>query len=439
MLAPASRKDGAVRSTMTNSTRFLLLALIGGIGTGLLVRFLGNPAFAALALSVKPIGVLWLAALKMTLVPLVFGLVASAVVTLLNSQAGGRAIATTIAVFVAMLAFATATGMAAITLLLKLWPTPPGVLAGLLHDNAATTAAAPPGAGGLMAQLVSLVPENPVAAAAQGQIAPLVIFALAFGWAISGLPSDQRTTLATIMKAIAEAMMAIVRVVLMAAPAGVFVLALDAALEAGAGLAALLAQGVVMLVIVMSGAILVCHGIARLAGGVPWRRFARAAAAPQAVAAGTCSSLATLPSMLAAADDGLGIDPALAGATIPLAVSTFRFGTALSVTFSSLFAAHAAGIHLGPSQYLVAGLLVILTNAGVAGLPAAAVLYAADAPIFQAIGAPLAFIPLWIAVFAIPDMFITVCNVTADLSAVTVIRRILERRSGQPLAQVTVA
>lgn len=420
---------------MTNSTRFLLFALAGGIGTGLLLRALGNPALIAFALAMKPIGALWLAALKMTLVPLVFGLVVSAVDTLLTSRAGGRAIATMIAVFASLLMLATMAGMAAMLLFLKLWPTPPGVLAGLLHDSA-TAPANPPG---LIAQLVALVPENPVAAAAQGQIAPLVIFALSFGWAISRLSPAHRSSLATALAALAEAMMAIVRIVLVAAPVGVFVLSLDAAVEAGAGLAALLAQGVVMIVTLMLGAILLCHTIARFAGDVPWRRFARAAAASQAVAAGTCSSLASLPSLLSAAEDGLGMSPALAGSALPLAVSTFRFGTALSVVVSSLFAAHAAGVHLGPDQYLVAGLLIILTNSGVAGLPGAAVLYAAEAPVFQAIGAPLAFIPLWIAVFAIPDIVVTTCNVTADLAAATVIRRILERRSDQPLAEAAVA
>jgi len=424
---------------MTNSTRFLLFALGGGIGTGLLIRLLGNPALVALALSVKPIGALWLAALKMTLVPLVFGLVASAVVRLLASRAGGRTIATTIMVFAALLTIAMTAGMAAMLLLLRLWPPPSGVLAGLIHDSGAATIGAPPSPPGLMAQLVALVPENPIAAAAQGQIASLVIFALAFGWAISRLPSEQQTALTTLTTAVAEAMMAIVRVVLMAAPIGVFVLSLGAALEAGAGLAALLAQGVAMLVIVMSAGILLCHAIARFGGGVPWRRFARAAAAPQAVAAGTCSSIASLPSLLSAAEDGLGMDPTLTRTTLPLAVSTFRFGTALSVAVSALFAAHAAGVHLGPSQYLVAGLLILLTNSGVAGLPAAAVLYAAEAPAFQAIGAPLAFIPLWIAVFAIPDIFATTCNVTADLAAASVIQRILDHRAGRLPAPAHVA
>jgi Na+/H+-dicarboxylate symporter len=149
--------------------------------------------------------------------------------------------------------------------------------------------------------------------------------------------------------------------------------------------------------------------------------------------------MASLPSLLTAAEEGLEMEPALAGSVLPLAVSTFRLGTAISVVSSSLFAAHAAGVQLGPSQYLVAGLLIVLTNSGVVGLPGAAVLYAAEAPIFQAIGAPLAFIPLWIAVFAIPDIFATVCNVTADLAAATVIRRILDRRSARLPAQQRVA
>ena len=73
----------------------------------------------------------------------------------------------------------------------------------------------------------------------------------------------------------------------------------------------------------------------------------------------------------------------------------------------------------------VAAFVGILTNIGVAGLPAAAVLYAATAPAFQAIGAPLELLPLFIAISALPDIAVTVCNVTADLAVTTVVRRMM--------------
>ena len=71
--------------------------------------------------------------------------------------------------------------------------------------------------------------------------------------------------------------------------------------------------------------------------------------------------------------------------------------------------------------------ITILTNLGVIGLPAAAVLYAAEAPAFAGIGAPIELLPLLIATSAIPDILDTVCNVTADLAALTWVGRLARR------------
>jgi proton glutamate symport protein len=191
-----------------------------------------------------------------------------------------------------------------------------------------------------------------------------------------------------------------------------------------------LAQAVVMTSALPAVGIGLCYLIARFAGGVGLARFARAAMGPQAVAAGTTSSMATLPAMIEAAETGLDCPASVAGAVLPLAVSTFRFGNVILITGTALFAANAAGVHPNVAQIAIAGFVVILTNIGVVGLPAAAVLYAAEAPAFQAIGAPLELLPLLIALSAIPDILDTVCNVTADLAVTTVVRRLITGRVG---------
>ena len=84
--------------------------------------------------------------------------------------------------------------------------------------------------------------------------------------------------------------------------------------RAGSGIALLLGQGIAMFAILQLALIAMCIVVARLAGGVGIRAFVRAAAAPQAVAAGTCSSMASLPALMTAAERDLAIDPALARA-----------------------------------------------------------------------------------------------------------------------------
>jgi Na+/H+-dicarboxylate symporter len=211
--------------------------------------------------------------------------------------------------------------------------------------------------------------------------------------------------------------------VLAIAPVGVFVLALNIALNTGLQTAGVLFQAMLVMVLAPTAGIAFAYLVARIGGGVSFVRFARAAIGPQAVAAGTTSSMATLPALIEAAEKKLDVPPALAGSVLPLAVSTFRFGNVLIVMCLAIFAAHAVGHDPTLVELTAAGVAAILTNIGIPGLPAIAVLYAADAPAFQAMGAPLELLPLLIAISAPSDIMDTVCNVTADLAATTVVQR----------------
>jgi Na+/H+-dicarboxylate symporter len=406
-------------------SKILLGALGAGLLAGCLIRVSHDASLVAIAAAVKPIASLWLAALKMTLVPLIFAMVAGGICSFVTSRSGGRTLGLLFVTFAGLLAIGAGFGMAATWLILRLWPVPEGALAGLIAAPDTT-----PALPGLAEQLIGFIPENPVAAAAAGQMAPLVIFALFFGIAAAGIPQARRATLLDLLQGVGETMMRMVHGILWFAPLGVFLLALALGIgsEAGIAAAAALGQGVVICVLVMIGGIGLAYGFAALAG-VDLRRFSAAAIGPQAMAAGTCSSMATLPAMIEAAETGMKISPALAGTILPLTASTFRFGTAISGGVVCVFASSVAGIHPSAALYAMAALMIVLSNVGVAGLPAAAVLYAADAPAMQVVGAPLGFLPLWIAVIAIPDIFLTVCNVTADLAIAAGAARLMGRRT----------
>lgn len=406
---------------MVNSGTRALIALAGGLAVGAAVKAGHAPALLAAARALAPIGALWLAALRMTLVPLIFTLVVSGVGSWASFGQGGRMIARAGGLFVVLLAISAAAGAGLMSGLLRLWPAQPGALAALVHG---AREAAQPVVPSIAEQLVGIIPANPVAAAADGAMTPLVVFALVFGLALTRIDPARRDAVQAVLQGVGEAMMVIVEWVLAATPAGVFVLALGVALNTGLEAAGVLFQGMVMTSAAPALGIALCYLLARFGGGVDMVRFARAALAPQAVAAGTTSSMATLPAMIEAAEIGLDTPPALAGAILPLAVSTFRVGNVFLISATAVFAAHAVGLHPSLAQIAITGFVVVLTNFGVVGLPAAAVLYAAEAPAFQAIGAPLEILPLLIATAAIPDIFDTVCNVTADLAVTTVVQRL---------------
>jgi Na+/H+-dicarboxylate symporter len=414
-------------------TKGLLLALAGGLLSGLLLRWSGQPALLALGGLARPIGALWLSALKMTLVPLIFAMVAGGVSALTGGDDGGRIATRILLPFAAMLVFAVTLGMSLSSAILTIWPVPAGALGGLALTPTPTHPVAAPG---LADTLIALIPTNPVAAAAQGEMTPLVVFAILFGIALTRIAPARRLALGTLIAAIGETMMAIVQGVLWFAPLGIFALALGVALGAGLATMAALAQYVVLQCVVATAAIVSCYPIARLFGAMSLGRFARGIARPQAIAAGTTSSMATLPAMIEAAEDELGIDPALAGAVLPLAVSTFRFGNLACGGATLIFAAHLAGLHPALGTIVMTAIVLLIANLGGVGLPAAAILYALQAPAFQALGAPIELLPLFIAVYALPDIFDTIANVTGDLTVTTVIARLARPAPAEDLALV---
>jgi Na+/H+-dicarboxylate symporter len=408
-------------------TKRILIALGAGILVGILLRAIGWTGAAAIA---APVGQLWLAGLQMTLVPLVVAMVATGIGSLRDTGTREHVVGYAIGVFASLLVIAAAIGAGSMSLMLRLWPTPPGALAGLLHTNAADHPAAP----GIIDQIVGLIPTNPIAAAVNGSFAPLVVFAVLLGVAMGQITPGRRQALMEMLRALADAMMVIVGWLLWLAPLGIFALTVRAVLTTGLAIAGLLLQSVVLLSVASLIGIAACYLIALIGGATGIKRFAGLAAGPQAVAAGTTSSMATLPSMIESAEARLDLPPALISAILPLAVSTFRFGNVVLITATIVFAAHANGLTPGFGAIAVACGITILTNIGVIGLPAAAVLYAAEAPGFAAVGAPIELLPLLIATSAIPDILDTACNVTADLAALTIIGRLARR--AEPVAAI---
>jgi Na+/H+-dicarboxylate symporter len=112
---------------------------------------------------------------------------------------------------------------------------------------------------------------------------------------------------------------------------------------------------------------------------------------------------------------------------MPLAVTTFRFGNVCGGVAAGLIGANLFGIHPGIASIGLAIVIGILTNVGVIGLPGQAVLLAAYGPIFAALGTPIEALTLLIAVFTLPDILDTTCNVTADLAATSLIARLVGR------------
>lgn len=410
----------------------VLASLIAGIIVGALVRA-EAPQLASAAEVVEAFGGLWLNALSMTVVPLVVSLLITGIASVADATKTGGLVARAIALFSLLIVFASVFGIVATQTLLTLWPVDRGVAAGFIESvgAGAIVIEEPPS---FVAWLQGLAPANPVSAAASNQILQLVVFAIFFGFATTRLPAAMRDQLVGFFRAVSEAMIVIVRWILLAGPLGVFALALGVGLRAGFGAAGTLVQYVIIVSAATLGITIVAWLIAVTWGRQPIARFTAATAPVWAIAASTQSSLASLPAMLEAALRGLRIPAHVADVVLPLAVAVFRFTSPVANLAVCFFVAHLYGVE--PSLLQIAGAIVVAfgVSVGSVGLPGQISFVASIAPICMALGIPFELLGILLAVEVIPDIFRTLGNVTGDLAATSILARKEAREPSEPTA-----
>ncbi len=408
-----------------SGTSRVLLALAFGAILGLSLAWIDPEMAIRVADVVHPFGKLWLNALQMTVVPLVLALVVVGVSTAADAAASGRIARNAILVFIVLLSLASVFTAIVAPALLSLLPHDPALAVALGGDG---TAIGPlPVPAGWADWVTGIIPDNAVQAAAKGAMLPLVVFALFFGFALTRIAASRSALMVEFFQALADAMIMIVRWVLWAAPVGVFALIL--AVTARAGLSMLSALGIYIALqcLLYSTVAVAMVLVAAVWGGEPIRRFAAAIVPAQVVAASTQSSLASLPAMLEVANDRLGYPPRITGLVLPMAVTLFRITSPVQYLSAAAFIAWAYGIDLGAAQLAAGCALAVVISLGSVGLPGQVSYMATNLPIAQAMGLPIAPLGLLLAVDTIPDVFATLGNVTADLTATSVVARSARR------------
>jgi len=398
----------------------VLAALVSGLLAGAAIHAVETPALVVGAETVQAIGVLWLNALRMTIVPLVFSLLVTGVASAADAAATGRLAARAFMIFAAVLLVAALYGAGAISGLLALWPVDPA--SGAALTGAVQGGAVPAATTGFREWLPTLAPANPIRAAADDAILQIVVFGLVFGFAATRLRHDLRAPLIGFFQAVAETMIVIVRWVLIAAPVGVFALALGIGLRTGLDAAGALTQYVLMVSAVTIGALILPYGLVAALRGHDLARFARACAPVQALAFSTQSSLACLPAMVERTRDELNAPAQVTGVVLPLAVAVFRMTSPVANLAVAFFIIHLYGLEPSAGQIAAAIAVSLAVSVGAVGLPGQISFFASMAPICLALGAPVEILAILLAVEVIPDIFRTVGNVTADMAVAAVVR-----------------
>ena len=421
-------------------TNRILIAMVAGILTGSLLDFLlqGNLLSAGVRASLDGflidgvfdvVGRIFVASLKLLVVPLVLVSLICGSSSLGDSARMGPIALKTMALYLATTAIAISTA-----LLFAVFVGPGNNVE--LAGEASYQASRPPP---LADVLVNIVPDNPVRAMAEGNMLQIIVFALLFGYAISHAGEPGRR-IAGFFRDTEVVVMKMVEILMALAPYGVF--ALLARLFSDMGIGAIVDLAAYFSTVV---AVLLLHALVTYSlllkglSGLSPKILLSKLRPVWAFAFSTASSGATLPITLRTVERRLGVHNSVAGFTVPLGATINMDGTAIMQGVATVFIAQVYGVDLSLVAFITVILTATLASIGTAAVPGVGLITLAL--VLEQAGLPVEGIALIIGVDRLLDMVRTAVNVTGDATVSLIVGRserqfeeavFLDPRAGQP-------
>jgi len=358
------------------------------------------------------LGKLFVAALKMLVVPLVFVSLVGGVTALGDVTALGRIGGRALILYLLTTSIAITIGLTLATL----------IAPGAGFDAGAqavefTAKTAPP----ITDVLLNIVPSNPIAAFANGNMLQIIVFALLFGVAIT-LAGERGKHVLNLFDNLNAVIMKMVEIVMKIAPIGVF--ALIAKTFATQGIDVILPLAGYFFTVACA---LLLHGfgtvslLLRLLAGVNPVTFFKKMRPVYAFAFSTASSSATIPVTLRTVTERLGVKKSVASFTVPLGATINMDGTAIMQGVATVFIANVYGANLEMADYLMVVLTATLASIGTAGVPGVGLIMLAM--VLAQVNLPVEGIALIIGVDRLLDMLRTAVNVSGDAAVTTVVAK----------------
>ena len=395
------------RSGRLSLTFKIVLGMGAGLAVGLLLNGIGVSGWIEdfLVNGVLHVGgSIFLASLKLLVVPLVFVSLVCGTAALDDVARLGRVGVKTLGLYLVTTAIAVSLALIAATIV------QPGAGFELDSDASFQAQAAP----SLAEVLIDLFPTNPIQAMADGNMLQIIVFAGLFGIALT-LSGEPGKRLLNFFGDLNSVIMRLVMLLMSVAPYGVFCLIAKVfALQGFAAMLPLLQYFFLVLGVLVLHALITYSSLLRTLAGVNPITFFRKMRDPIALAFSTASSNATLPVTLETVEHKLGVKNSIASFTIPLGATVNMDGTAIMQGVATGFIAQAYGIDLLPIDYLMVVLTATLASIGTAGVPGVGLIMLAM--VLRQVNLPVEGIALVLGVDRLLDMVRTAVNVTGDAS-----------------------
>lgn len=397
-------------------TTKIFIGLIIGLIVGLILNKMGPSYFRDTILVngiFELVGRIFLNGIRMMVVPLVFVSLANGAASMSDIKKLGRVGSKT-------MAFYLITTAVAITIAIVLASVVnPGV--GLDMSSLVKTEPTIAESKPLVKVITDMVPTNPIAAMAAGEMLQIIVFALLFGTGLAAIGKKVQPVI-DILDQLNDLMMKMVGIVMLLAPYGVF--CLIAKTFSGLGFAAMAPLAKYMLCVL--GALAIHAGFTYTGMLVAFTKlspvtFYKKFSSAMSVAFSTASSGATLPVTLEVVEEKLGVSKAISSFTIPLGATINMDGTAIMQGAATIFIAQVYGIDLGMNAILTVILTATLASVGTAGVPGVGLIMLSM--VLQAVGLPIEGIALIIGIDRILDMARTAINITGDAVCTLIIAK----------------
>lgn len=398
-------------------TARIFIGMITGIVTGAILQWLfddsGDFSFSVFGMQVSTyallvegifnvVGSIFIASLKMLVVPLVFVSLVCGTSSLSDPSKLGRLGGKSILLYVGTTAIAISL---AVTFALLVAP---GQGLNLATESTFVAKQAP----SLGEVIINMMPTNPINAMAQGNMLQIIVFAVFFGIAMA-MTGDTGKRLTAVFEDINTVIMKLVTILMNLAPYGVFVLM--AKLFATIGfdtIASLLKYFLLVVFVLMLHAFVSYPIILKALSGLSPIILLRKMRDAALFAFSTSSSSATLPVTMETAIKKLGVKRSVASFTVPLGSTINMDGTAIMQGVATVFIAQVYAVDLSLSDYMMVILTATLASIGTAGVPGVGLIMLAM--VLQQVNLPVEGIALIIGVDRLLDMTRTAVNVTGD-------------------------
>lgn len=348
------------------------------------------------------IGQIFMASLRMLVVPLVFVSLVCGVCSLQDTTKLGRIGGKAIGLYLVTTAIAISFAIF-IAIIVG-----PGDGVGMTASTSFTSREAP----SFAQVIIQMFPTNPFEAFAQGNMLQIIVFALLFGIAIA-LSGKTGERVASLFEDLSEVIMRLVAILMNIAPYGVF--ALLASLFTTVSIETfgnLVVYFLVVLAVLFIHALVTYPVMLKLLTGLSPIVFLKKMRDAAIFAFSTASSNATIPVTLETATKKMGVDNSIASFTVPLGATINMDGTAIMQGVATVFIAQVFSQDLTLADYITVVLTATLASIGTAGVPGVGLIMLAM--VLDQVGLPVEGIALIIGVDRLLDMTRTAVNVTGD-------------------------